>query len=183
MFKHRQRSIENIGLTAIVTARLGNIVEQPDCDAIVNSANPSLRAGSGVCGAIHKAAGPELERHAVHFAPLELAQAIATPGFNLPNRLVIHCRGPRYHFDPDPPGNLAQCIENVLWLAEREGVKRIAIPAISMGVYGFPIEEAVPILVDKTLQLSGKCKILTEIRFVLTSELFLRLFQKLTNDI
>ena len=85
---------------AIVTACLGNIVEQPDCDAIVNSANTSLRAGSGVCGAIHRAAGPELERYAVQFAPLGLAQAVATPGFNLPNRIVIHCRGPNFHFDP-----------------------------------------------------------------------------------
>jgi len=156
-------------MTTIVTARLGNIVEQPDCDAIVNSANPSLRAGSGVCGAIHKAAGPELERYAIRFAPLGVAQAIATPGFNLHNRLVIHCRGPRYHFDPDPAGNLALCIENVLWLAEREGVKRIAIPAISMGVYSYPVDEAIPILVSKAISTASNSGKLQEIRFVLNS--------------
>lgn len=163
-------------MSAIVTARLGNIVEQIDCDAIVNSANSSLLAGSGVCGAIHKAAGPELERWAVQYAPLGLAQAVVTPGFNLPNRLVIHCRGPRYEFDPEPAANLALCLENALLLAEKEGVTRIAIPAISMGIYGYPPEEAAPILIGKAMEMAKQLKKVEEIRFVLTTGSLLALF-------
>lgn len=157
-------------MPAIVTAIIGNIVQQADCDAIVNSANPSLLAGSGVCGAIHKAAGPELELHAMQFAPLQTAQAIATPGFNLPNRLVIHCVGPRYHFDPAPAANLARCLQNVLTQAETESVSRIAIPAISMGIYGYPPEEAAPILVATACKHARNTTQLEEIRFVLSSE-------------
>lgn len=156
-------------MPAIVTAILGNIVQQPDCDAIVNSANPRLLAGSGVCGVIHKAAGAELERYAMQFAPLQTAQAITTPGFNLPNRLVIHCVGPRYHFDPAPAANLALCLENTLKLAEAESISRIAIPAISMGIYGYPPEEAAPILVAKAFEHARKTTQLEKIRFVLSS--------------
>ena len=165
-------------MPAIVTAVLGNIVQQLDCDAIVNSANPSLLAGSGVCGAIHKAAGPELELHALQFAPLQTAQAIATPGFKLPSRLVIHCIGPRYHFDPAPAANLARCLENVLKLADKEGVSRIAIPAISMGIYGYPPEEAAPILIAKAFGCARKTTQLEEIRFVLASVDLLERFQR-----
>lgn len=165
-------------MPAIVTAVLGNIVQQPDCDAIVNSANPSLLAGSGVCGAIHKAAGPELELHALQFVPLKTGDAIATPGFKLPNRLVIHCIGPRYRFDPTPAANLARCLENALKLADNEGVSRIAIPAISMGVYGYPPEEAVPILVGKAVAIARASVRLEEIRFVLASVDLLERFQR-----
>ena len=163
-------------MLTIVTACLGNIVKQPDCDAIVNSANPSLRAGSGVCGAIHRAAGPELERSAMQYAPLSLAQAVATPGFNLPNRLVIHCRGPKYNFDSEPAANLARCLANILRVADGEAVARIAIPAISMGIYGYPPDEAAPILIGKALEMAKLLEHVEEIRFVLTSENLLSLF-------
>ena len=169
-------------MPTIVTARLGNIVKQQDCDAIVNSANPSLCAGSGVCGAIHKAAGPELELCAKQFAPLGLAQVVATPGFNLTNRLVLHCRGPKYNFDPEPAANLAMCMENILLLADKEGVARIAIPAISMGIYGYPPNEAVPLLVGKALETVKLLKRVEEIRFVLTSEILLLLFTDSINN-
>jgi O-acetyl-ADP-ribose deacetylase (regulator of RNase III) len=163
-------------MLTIVTACLGNIVKQPDCDAIVNSANPSLRAGSGVCGAIHRAAGSELERSAMQYAPLSLTHAVATPGFNLPNRLVIHCRGPKYNFDPEPAASLARCLENILLLADSKDVARIAIPAISMGIYGYPPDEAAPILIGKVLEMATLLKHVEEIRFVLTSEKMLLLF-------
>lgn len=115
----------------------------------------------------------------MQFAPLGLAQAVVTPGFNLPNRIVIHCRGPKYHFDLDPALNLARCLENVLILAEQEGVRRIAIPAISMGVYGYPAIEGVPILVNTATQLSKKLVKLQEIRFALTSDLLFEQFLEL----
>lgn len=164
-------------MPAIVTAIRGNIIHQADCEAIVNSANPNLRAGSGVCGAIYRAAGPALEPCSMQLAPLPLAKAVATPGFNLPNRLIIHCRGPRYLFDPDPAANLALCVVNTLLLAEQEKVRRLALPAISMGVYAYPAEEAVPILVETARRLAPSLEQLVEIRFVVMSDPLLSLFQ------
>lgn len=163
-------------MSALVTAIRGNIIHQADCDAIVNSANPNLRAGSGVCGAIYRAAGPALEPYSTQLAPLPLAKTVATPGFNLPNRLIIHCRGPRYLFDPDPAANLAMCLENTLRLAEREKVRRLALPAISMGVYAYPPGEAVPILVKTAQRLAINLEQIEEIRFVVTSDTLLSLF-------
>ena len=129
-----------------------------------------------MCGAIHKAAGHGLEHSAVQYAPLGLAQAVATPGFNLPNRIVIHCRGPKYNFDPEPATNLARCLENILLLADREGVARIAIPAISMGIYSYPPDEAVPILIGQAMKMAKLLKHVEEIRFVLASENLFSLF-------
>lgn len=164
-------------MSATITAVLGNIVTQPDCEAIVNSANANLRAGSGVCGAIYRAAGPELEPYSVCLAPLALAQAVETPGFKLSNRWIIHCRGPRYHFDPDPAENLARCLRNTLLLADRLGVKRLAVPAISMGVFAYPPEEAVPILVDAASAALASLASLEEVRFVLFDQALCERFQ------
>ena len=149
-----------------IGVRLGDIVKQVDCDAIVNSANQNLRAGSGVCGAIHAAAGPELETFSHALAPLGLAEAVATPGFRLPSRVVIHVRGPKYHFDPDPARHLAKAIRNVLLLADRHKVVRVAVPGISMGVYAYPPAEAVPILVRTAYESGDALSHLQEIRFV-----------------
>ena len=148
-----------------ITCIVGDITKQPDCDAIVNSANPSMRLGSGVCGAIHRAAGRDLEKYGMPFGPLSLGQAVITPGFNLPNRFVIHLSAPKYHVDPDPPSNLALCIRNALILAEDNKVKRIALPAIATGIYGYPIEDAVKVFVQ-TAELFLESKVLEEIRFV-----------------
>lgn len=161
-----------------ITVRIGNIVRQADCDAIVNSANASLRAGSGVCGAIYRAAGPALEPFSSAKAPLELGQAIETPGFNLPNRWIIHCRGPKFHFDPDPAAHLGVCMRNVLRLAQSLHVRRLAVPAISMGVYAYPPEEAVPILVAAAKESAGESAGLEEIRFVVVSNGLLELFKQ-----
>ncbi len=149
-----------------ITLALGDLLKQPDCDALVNSANERLRAGSGVCGAIHGAAGRELEAHSSKLAPLALAAAVITPGFRLPNPWVIHVRGPKYHFDDDPPGTLALAMTNVIRLAESQGLKQIAVPAISTGVYGYPMHEAAEVLVGATLRYAMHCVSLKEIRFV-----------------
>lgn len=151
---------------ATITVRVGDIVHQADCDAIVNSANPNLRAGSGVCGAIYAAAGPELEPCTRRFAPLRVGQAIATRAFQLPNRWIIHVRGPRYRFDREPAANLKRAMESVLQLADQLGMVRIAVPAISMGAYGYPPDEAVPILVKTTIDALRETESLQEVRFV-----------------
>jgi len=148
-----------------ITCIVGDLTKQPDCDAIANSANPSMRLGSGVCGAIHRAAGRDLEKCGMILGPLDLGQAVITSGFNLPNRFVIHLCAPKYHLDPDPPAYLALAISNALKLAEENGVKRIALPAIATGIYGYPIEEAVKIFV-KTARQFLNSEVLEEIRFV-----------------
>ena len=80
----------------------GNIVGQPDAEAIVNSANANLRLGSGVAGAIHTEAGPELEAYCKPFAPIQMGAALLTPGFLLSNKWVIHVRCAHYLNDDEP---------------------------------------------------------------------------------
>jgi O-acetyl-ADP-ribose deacetylase (regulator of RNase III) len=152
-----------------ICAVIGDIVDQPDCDGIVNSANEYLIAGSGVCGAIHKAAGPALEQYTRTYAPLELGAAIASPGFNLANQWVIHVRGPRYLQDPEPARYLAQAVRSAIRVAEDCAVERLAIPAVSTGVYGYPIDEAAEILVQTAFQETKRQLSLQELRFVLFS--------------
>jgi len=164
----------------LMTVVIGNIVRQPDCDAIVNSANQNLRAGSGVCGAIYRAAGPELEACSIKLAPLALGAAVITPGFHLPNRYIIHTRGPKYHFDQDPPGHLASAIRNTLLVAEQNQLVRIAVPAISMGIFSYPQEEAVPILVGVVKEMGDRLDSLRETRFVVRDD---ALFKRFSNEI
>jgi O-acetyl-ADP-ribose deacetylase (regulator of RNase III) len=139
-----------------------------DCDAIVNSAHPSMLAGSGVCGAIHKAAGKELEIYGKQFAPLQLTQAVKTPAFNLPNKYVIHVNAPRFYNDKDPFLNLAKTIHNTLELAENMGIALIALPAIATGIYGFDFNDAVKIYANEASAFKNS-KVLDEIRFVFTN--------------
>lgn len=161
---------------ASVTVVLGNIVKQADCDGVVNSANANLRAGSGVCGAIYAAAGPALEPHSVQFAPLAVGEALATPAFNMSCRFIIHTRGPRYEEDPEPAKQLERALINAIHLADQNGLTRLAIPAISMGVYRYPPEEAVPILVRTAFSLSKETQNLLELRFVVATEHLRQMF-------
>lgn len=159
-----------------ITIVQGSIIDQLDCDGLVNSANENLRAGSGVCGAIHGAAGPELEDHSHKLAPLFIGDAIPTPGFRLPQRMVIHTRGPKYLFDPEPAKYLALSMFNTLRVADREKLARIAVPAISMGVYAYPPQEAVPILVDAAQRMLSRLHHVREIRFVVVQSNLYNLF-------
>jgi len=152
-------------------------VRQLDCDALVNSANEYLIAGGGVCGAIYRAAGPELEPYTRRLAPLELGEAVISPGFQLAARWIIHARGPKYHEDPDPPRHLAQALESAIRLADQNRVERLAVPALSMGIYGYPPEEAVPVLTEKALYLARVVTHLKEIRFVLIESALCDLFK------
>ena len=153
-----------------ITVVRGDIVNQRDCDGIVNAANERLRAGSGVCGAIHRAAGPELETFSHALAPLGLGQAVITPGFALPQKAVIHVRGPKYLFDPDPARHLAMSVTNALLAADRERLARVAVPAISTGVYAYPVDEAIPILVSSALAVRPRLHHVREIRFVVLDQ-------------
>jgi len=91
----------------------GNIVKQPDVEAVVNSANANLRLGSGVAGAIHTAAGPKLEEYCKPFAPLAYGAYLVTPGFKLPNLWVIHVRAASYENHQEAQALLQSCIDPV----------------------------------------------------------------------
>ena len=128
-----------------------------DVDAIVNAANRALAGGGGVDGAIHRAAGPELAEASRKFAPLATGKAILTPGFRLPAKHVIHTVGPIYPNDPQrAPELLASCYRSSLELALASGVRTIAFPAISCGVYGYPIDEAPKIAVREVKQFAER---------------------------
>lgn len=171
--EHRSKHPEPPRITIVE----GSILDQLDCDGLVNSANENLRAGSGVCGVIHAAAGPELEAHSHKLAPLSVGAAISTPGFRLPQRMVIHTRGPKYLFDPEPAKCLALAMTNTLRVADREKLTRIAVPAISMGVYAYPHEEAVPILVEAAKRMLPRLHYVQEIRFVVVQRDLHKIFQ------
>jgi O-acetyl-ADP-ribose deacetylase (regulator of RNase III) len=158
-----------------VTVVLGDILKQADCDGLVNSANKYLIAGGGVCGAIYKAAGPELERYTRLLAPLGLGDAIASPGFQIAAK-IFHTCGPKYREDPNPSANLARALESALRLADTHHVQRLAVPALSMGVYGYPVAEAAPILVKTAVRLAPAVRNLQEIRFAVVDALIHQAF-------
>ena len=114
-----------------------------EVDAIVNAANEALLPGGGVCGAIHRAAGPELAEACRLVAPCPTGDARITPGFNLPARLVIHAVGPRWFGGGQgEPELLASAHRAIFRLAKESRVRRLAIPAISTGIFGYPLKAA-----------------------------------------
>ncbi|WP_068829317.1 O-acetyl-ADP-ribose deacetylase [Pseudomonas sp. BMS12] len=124
-------------------------ITQLAVDAIVNAANSSLLGGGGVDGAIHRAAGPELLAVCRDLGGCPTGEARITPGFRLPARQVIHTVGPVWHGGGQGEAALlAACYRNSLALAEAHALAEIAFPAISCGVYGYPLEAAAAIAVD-----------------------------------
>ena len=126
-------------------------------DAIVNAAKASLLGGGGVDGAIHRVAGPELLQACRQLGGCPVGEARLTPGFRLPARFVIHTVGPVWRDGQQgEPELLASCYRRSLDLAAGQGVKTIAFPCISTGIYGYPIEAAARIaLASVTAFLSG----------------------------
>ena len=124
---------------------VSNIVKQNDIEAVVNSANANLRLGSGVAGAIHAAAGPELEAYCEPIAPLELGQAVITPGFNLPNKWVIHARAGSMITYDNALEILEECLNSVFRVALQNNIKSIAMPAVGTGVFKIPTRDCAAI--------------------------------------
>lgn len=148
----------------------GDITQQPDLDAVVNAANAELTIGGGVAGAIHRAAGPELDRACRPLAPIRPGQAVITDAFELPNRRVIHCLGPIHGVDEPADGLLADCYCNALDLAEEEGLAGVGFPAISTGAFGYPMEAAAEVAFRTIRDHAGRLDRVRRIRFVLFSQ-------------
>ena len=131
----------------------GDITVQ-DVDAIVNAANASLLGGGGVDGAIHRAGGPSILaeceeiRRTTFPDGLPTGRAVATGGGNLPARWVIHTVGPVYSASEDRSGLLASCHTESLRVADELGAETVAFPAISTGVFGYPVEEASVVAIE-----------------------------------
>jgi O-acetyl-ADP-ribose deacetylase (regulator of RNase III) len=150
----------------------GDITEAP-VDAVVNAANSSLLGGGGVDGAIHRKGGPEILaacrdlRAARYGRGLPTGQAVATTAGRLPARWVIHTVGPVWQPDEDRSGLLASCYRESLRVADELGAATIAFPAISTGVYGWPIDDGARVAVQ-TVRATPTS--VTEVRFILFSE-------------
>jgi O-acetyl-ADP-ribose deacetylase len=162
----------------------GDITTQ-DVDAIVNAANTALRAGGGVDGAITRAAGPEALRDRERVIlergrpPLPTGSAVATIGGALPARWIIHTAGPVYADGPDDARLLASCHTEALRIADELGARTIAFPAISTGIYGYPVERAAPVAIGAVATAETRVE---EVRFVLFDKEALAAFEIALRD-
>lgn len=141
-------------------------ITQLDVDAIVNAANENLADGAGVCGAIHRAAGPGLLRECQELGGCATGEAKITGAYHLPARHVIHAVGPVWRGgDHGEDRLLANCYRNSIRLADQQRLGSIAFPAISCGIYGYPVDAAARIAIESTLLALGDCEHLQQVIF------------------
>ena len=158
----------------------GDITEQ-DVDAIVNAANSSLMGGGGVDGAIHRKGGPKILdecrrlRATTHEQGLPPGKAVATTGGNLKAQWVIHTVGPVFNKNEDRSKLLASCHTESLRVADELGAKTVAFPAISTGVYGYPLDLAAPVAIRAVRDAATSVE---EVRFVLFDDAAHDAFQR-----
>jgi O-acetyl-ADP-ribose deacetylase len=156
-------------------ATRGDITRE-SLDAIVNAANPALAAGGGVCGAIFAAAGPGLDAACARLGGCATGDAKATPGFGLPARWIIHAVGPVWQGgDHGEAALLEAAYRRSLAVADELGAASIAVPAISTGIYGYPLEEATEIAVRTARGAPGGVEL---VRFVCFDDRTLAAYQQ-----
>ena len=161
----------------------GDIACQPDMEAVVNAANAFLRSGGGVAGALHRAAGPGLEKEALPLGPIRPGEAVITGAHRLPNRAVIHCLGPVYGVDKPEKELLSSCYRAALHLAETHEIRSVVFPALSTGIFGYPAEEAALVALKTVLSLLPGLRIVEYIRFVLYTPRDLALYVKTLDEL
>jgi O-acetyl-ADP-ribose deacetylase (regulator of RNase III) len=162
---------------------MGDITSQDDVEAVVNAANARLAPGGGVAGAIHRAAGPGLAEEAVPLGPIEPGEAVITGAHGLPNRYVVHTLGPVYGQDRPEAELLASCYRNSLALAEENGVEGIAFPAISTGIFGYPVEEAAGVALGTIKDAADILERVRLVRFVLHSPSDLEVHERVLSEL
>ncbi|MGW1678836.1 O-acetyl-ADP-ribose deacetylase [Saccharopolyspora sp. NPDC002376] len=168
-----------------VTLVQGDITEQ-EVDAVVNAANSSLLGGGGVDGAIHRSGGPAILQECRLIRSCELpeglptGQAVATTAGELPARWVIHTVGPTYAASQDRSGLLASCFRESLRVADELGAKVVAFPAISTGVYRYPLDEAARIAMRAVREVPTD---VDEVRFVLFDAKSLAAFEAAYDEV
>jgi O-acetyl-ADP-ribose deacetylase (regulator of RNase III) len=164
---------------AVIKLMQGDIT-RIQADALVNAANSSLLGGGGVDGAIHRVGGPEIlaecrKLRAGHYGRgLPTGQAVATTAGRLPAQWVIHTVGPVYARSEDRSELLADCHRNALRIADELGAQTVAFPAISTGIYGWPIDDAARIALATVAASDTDVR---EVRFVLYNQAALEVFQ------
>lgn len=161
----------------------GDITKQPDMDIIVNAANSELQPGGGVAGAIHRAAGKELQKACQSLAPIKPGEAVITEAFQLPNQYIIHCLGPVFGVDRPEAEFLEKCYLNALELAEEKHVNSIAFPSLSTGAFGYPIDDASEVAIRAVSKKMTKLEYIKHIRFVLFSDDDLKIYERTLKDI
>jgi O-acetyl-ADP-ribose deacetylase (regulator of RNase III) len=161
----------------------GDITSQIDVEAVVNAANARLEPGGGVAGAIHRAAGPGLAEEAVPLGPIRPGEAVITGAHGLPNRYVIHTLGPVYGQDRPEAELLAGCYRNSLALAEENGIESVAFPAISTGIFGYPVEEAAEVALGTVRDGAERLERVRLIRLVLFGESDLEVHERVLSGL
>lgn len=161
----------------------GDISEQ-NTDIIVNAANESLLGGSGVDGAIHKVAGPDLLLECKRIGFCKTGEAVITKAYNLKSKFIIHTVGPVWDGGNNNEDKLLRdCYQNVLKLAESYKMGSIAFPAISTGVYGFPLERASRIAINTVYDFAENVRSLNKVVFVCFDETAFLIYKKISERI
>ncbi|MDD2866074.1 MAG: O-acetyl-ADP-ribose deacetylase [Candidatus Omnitrophota bacterium] len=163
----------------MITIKLGDITQE-DVEAIVNAANTGLRGGGGVDGAIHRAAGPTVMEECRKIGACPTGEAVITNAGNLKARKIIHTAGPVWNGGKkDEAGLLRNCYRNSFLLAKKNLLKTIAFPAISTGVYGYPIEGAARIALSVGREFE---KDFDEIRYICFSQRDLQVYRLIWDE-
>jgi O-acetyl-ADP-ribose deacetylase (regulator of RNase III) len=164
-----------------IVIKQGDITKE-DVDVIVNAANTSLMGGGGVDGAIHRAAGPSVLEECSKMGGCITGEAVITDAGNLKAKKIIHTPGPVWHEGGHSESEkLANCYANSFKLAKEHGLRTIAFPAISTGIYGYPIEKATWIAIEEGFRYKND---FDEIRYVCFSEsdyhVYLQVYKELS---